>query len=171
MGSPTETLGMWVAPKSEDDGEGSQELGLVIVGDPEEDRFALATRVPGGWRCGAWFEGRDAAVLAAGVIDRFSTASEFARLGDVSESWGLDTTHPGVEWVISANDDPAVEFLDRLCEDAMVRLWVTPSVDGREFALIDPDADDDDARILANFESEAAAREAVYALDAIVRLT
>lgn len=164
MDSSPVTLGIWVAESGEDGSDGS--VGLVIVGDPEQDRFALASRVPQGWTRIAWFTSQPAAIVAASAIERISRAGEYARIGDGPATSGLETSHPGVEWVTAASDDPSLSFPDRMSRYGMVRLWVAPSTDGQEFALINPGAEDE-TRILAYFDSEDAANEAIRTLDAL----
>jgi hypothetical protein len=159
------TIGQWYFGVKDSDTDQYTDVGLVIVGAPEQDAFDIAANVGEGWSRIGGFTTHQAAVTSAQLIARLAASREHARLGGETAGSGIGGEHPGVEWVTSLNEADERPFTDRLSEHGMARLWVAPSIDGQSFAIIDPNYD---GGLLGKLESEQAADVLVWMIDMVI---
>jgi hypothetical protein len=159
------TIGEWHFGVKESDTDQYIDVGLVIVGLPEQDAYDVAANVGEGWSRIGGFTTHRAAITAAELIARLASSREHARIGGETAGSGIGGDHPGVEWVTSRNEDDERVFTDRLSVHGMVRLWVAPSIDGQTFAMIDPFFE---GRVLGHLESEQAADVLVWMIDMVI---
>ncbi|MFT3714984.1 MAG: hypothetical protein QM774_03290 [Gordonia sp. (in: high G+C Gram-positive bacteria)] len=140
---------------------------LAVAGD--DGRFAVLHRVDDGeWETIAEAYDEESAKRAADLIARLAAMPEHLRIGGDGILTGLDTDHPGVEWVVPtevvADADPIV----RLTGPGTDRLWVVPSTDGDVLGLLNPDGD---PREIAEFVSAAAADAFIAMVDALLAIS
>jgi hypothetical protein len=162
MDNETLTLGPWSVQA---DGPDSDRPGLMILGERDTGTFALAGSLGEDRFRLALFADEQAALTAGGIIEALASAPEGTRIGGRSVSDGLGTSHPGVEWVTAAAG-PGGDFAARLRDSGTVRLWAVGSVDGGQFALLNPGAAGDE-RVLAHFDSRERAGTMIQIMDAL----
>ena len=92
---------------------------------------------------------------------------EHLRIGGDGIGSGIDTDHPGVEWVVptAVLDDP--DPIVRITGPGTDRLWAVPSTDGEVLGLLNPDGD---PREIAEFSSVDAADAFIGMVDALFGL-
>lgn len=147
--------------------------GAVLPGDvrgqlavvASDDQYAVIYRDgDDAWDSLAVAFDDEAAGRLAALITKMTAKPEFLRIGGTSILTGLDTDHPGVEWVAPTTvvDDP--DPIVRVTGPGTDRLWVVPSTDGEVLGLLNPDGD---PRELAEFVSAEAANAFIAMLDAV----
>ncbi|MFT4087755.1 MAG: hypothetical protein QM658_11520 [Gordonia sp. (in: high G+C Gram-positive bacteria)] len=109
----------------------------------------------------------EAAQRLADLVTKMTKRPEYLRIGGDGIHSGLDTDHPGVEWVVPTTvvDDP--DPIVRITGPGTDRLWAVPSTDGETLGLLNPDGD---PRELAEFVSVEAADAFIAMVDALFAL-
>ncbi|MFT3662661.1 MAG: hypothetical protein QM809_15165 [Gordonia sp. (in: high G+C Gram-positive bacteria)] len=139
---------------------------MAVVGS--DDQFVVIHRTgEGRWDSLAVAFDEEAAKRTADLVTRMTRMPEYLRIGGDGVGAGLDTDHPGVEWVVptAVVDDP--DPIVRITGPGTDRLWAVPSTDGEVVGLLNPDGD---PREIAEFTSGAAADAFIGMVDALFAL-
>ncbi|MEZ5211353.1 hypothetical protein [Gordonia sp. (in: high G+C Gram-positive bacteria)] len=109
----------------------------------------------------------EAAKRTADLVRKMTGMPEYLRIGGEGILTGLDSEHPGVEWVVptAVVDDP--DPIVRITGPGTDRLWAVPSTDGEVLGLLNPDGD---PREIAEFTSAGAADAFIAMVDALFAL-
>lgn len=161
-GAGTEIFGAWGAVLPDE-----TRAQLAVIGS--DDQYAVIYRISDDeWDTLAFAYDAEAATRTGMLIAKMTKMPEHLRIGGDGIETGLDTDHPGVEWVVptAVVDDP--DPIVRITGPGTDRLWVVPSTDGEVLGLLNPDGD---PRELAEFTSPAAADAFIAMIDSLFALS
>ncbi|AVM02139.1 hypothetical protein C6V83_09430 [Gordonia iterans] len=145
---------------------GDTRAQMAVVGS--DGQFAVIYRTGDGeWDSLAAAFDEEAARRTADLVTKMTGMPEHLRIGGDGIGSGVDTDHPGVEWVVptAVLDDP--DPIVRITGPGTDRLWAVPSTDGEVLGLLNPDGD---PREIAEFSSVDAADAFIGMVDALFGL-
>lgn len=139
---------------------------LAVVGS--EGQFAVIHRIADDqWQTLAFAYDEESARRIAELVRAMTPMPDHLRIGGTGIQTGLDTDHPGVEWVVATAVVDDADPIVRITGPGTHRLWVVPSTDGEVLGLLNPDGDPHE---LAEFTSVDGADAFIAMVDALFAL-